>query len=148
MSSKFLKILNLAVPIIGIGLIILYEYCSTSCTYIKGTFWGIDLKVTGVLFMTVALALNISIFERRKILINRVRTVLFAGALGAEAVLVRFQIVNDTYCPFCLAFGACILLLFGANFSKMDKYLALGAFISGLIAFIFFFKGSVLPLYH
>lgn len=148
MSSKFLKIVNVAVPLIGIGLIILYEYCSTSCTYIKGTFWGIDLKVTGVLFMTVALALNIAVLERRTVLVDRMRTLLFAGALGGEAVLVRFQVVNDTYCPFCLAFGACILVLFAANYRKMDKIMAVAAFIAGLVAFVFCFEGSVLPLYE
>jgi uncharacterized membrane protein len=146
MSEKALKFINIAVPILGIGLMVLYESCDTSCSYLKGTFLGIDLKMIGILFMAVALALNITLIERST-LVNRLRTAMFAGALGGETLLVRFQVVNDTYCPFCMAFGACILLLFGANFMRMEKYLALGAFISGIAAFAFLFKGSILPLY-
>jgi hypothetical protein len=73
---------------------------------------------------------------------------LLSGALGGEILLVRFQVVHDTYCPFCLAFGSCILVLFAANFTKMNKYLALGAFLAGIAAFALFFEGSVLPLYR
>ena len=46
-----------------------------------------------------------------------------------------------------MAFGACVLFLFGANFMKMNKYLAFGAFAAGIASFAFLFKGSVLPLY-
>jgi len=64
------------------------------------------------------------------------------------ALLVRFQVFHDTYCPFCLAFGLCILVLFASNFMKMNKYLALGAFLAGIAAFAFLFEGSVVPLYR
>jgi hypothetical protein len=72
---------------------------------------------------------------------------MLSGALGGEVLLVRFQIVHDIYCPFCLAFGLCIVVLCAANFMKMNKYLALGAFLVGVAAFALFFEGSVLPLY-
>lgn len=55
--------------------------------------------------------------------------------------------MHDTYSPFCLAFGACILILFIANFAKAPRYLALGAFLAGIAAFALFFEGSVIPLY-
>lgn len=147
MSDKALKFVNVVVPIVGIGLMVLYEYCDTSCTYLKGTFLGIDLKIVGIVFMAVSLVLNMPYVERFNMAVNHLRTVLFASALGGEVLLVRFQVVNDTYCPFCMAFGACVLLLFGANFMKMDKYLALGAFAAGIASFAFLFEGSVLPLY-
>lgn len=78
---------------------------------------------------------------------RHLRILLLSGALGGETLLVRFQILHDTYCPFCLAFGACILILFIANFAKAPRYLALGAFLAGIAAFALFFEGSVIPLY-
>jgi hypothetical protein len=63
-------------------------------------------------------------------------------------LLVRFQIVHETYCPFCLAFGLCIVILFAANFHRMNRYLALFALFAGVGAFALLFKGSALPLYR
>jgi hypothetical protein len=80
--------------------------------------------------------------------VNHLRTMTLYGALGGEVLLVRFQIVHDIYCPFCLAFGLCVVALFAANFTKMNKYLALGAFLAGIAAFALFFKGSLLTLYY
>ena len=41
------KILNIVLPLAGITLMLVYEYCDTSCLYLKGTFMGIDLKWVG-----------------------------------------------------------------------------------------------------
>ncbi|HBB16788.1 MAG: hypothetical protein A3J94_10955 [Syntrophus sp. RIFOXYC2_FULL_54_9] len=79
---------------------------------------------------------------------NRLRIMLLSGALGGETFLVRFQVVHDTYCPFCLAFGSCILILFVTNCTKTNRYLTLGAFLAGIAAFAFLFEGSVVPLYR
>jgi hypothetical protein len=72
---------------------------------------------------------------------------MLSGALGGEVLLVVFQVRHDAYCTFCLAFGLCVLALFAVNIMKMNKYLALGAFLAGVVAFALFFKGAVLPLY-
>ncbi|MCX5831540.1 MAG: hypothetical protein NT140_06600 [Deltaproteobacteria bacterium] len=145
--TKVLKIINAVFPIIGIGLMIFYEVCDTSCSSLQGTFFSVDMNVIGILYMAVLLALTLPPASRYATSVNHLRTMLLSGALGGEILLVRFQIVHDTYCPFCLAFGVCIVALFIANFIKMNKYLALGAFLAGLAAFALFFKGSVLPLY-
>ncbi|MCX5839533.1 MAG: hypothetical protein NTW71_13625 [Deltaproteobacteria bacterium] len=126
---------------------IFYNVCDTSCSSLQGTFLGLDLKVIGILFMAVLLALTLPPASRWAASVRHLRTMLLSGALGGEALLVRFQIVNDTFCPFCLAFGSCILILFVANFKKMNRYLALSAFLAGIAAFALFFKGSILPLY-
>jgi hypothetical protein len=107
-----------------------------------------DLKVIGILYMAALLAMTLPPASRWAALVHPLRTMLLSGALGGEILLVRFQVVHDTYCPFCLAFGSCILILFAANFTSMNKYLALGAFLAGITAFALFFKGSVLPLYR
>lgn len=141
------RIINLIFPIIGVGLMIFYEVCDTSCSSLRGTFWGIDLKYVGIIFMSVLLALNLPPASRYATPVSHLRTMMLSGALGGEILLVRFQMVHDTYCPFCLVFGLCILVLFAANFPKMTKSLALASFLAGLGAFAIFFKGSVLPLY-
>ena len=145
--TKILKIINAVFPIIGIGLMIFYEVCDTSCSSLQGTIFSLDLKVIGIIYMAVLLALTLPPASRYTTSVNHLRTMLLSGALGSEILLVRFQIVHDTYCPFCLAFGFCVVALFTVNFMKMNKYLALGAFLTGIAAFTLFFNGSVLPLY-
>lgn len=145
--DKVLKIVNLILPIIGVGLMVFYEVCDTSCSALRGTFGGVDLKYVGILFMAVLLALNLPPVSRYAVPVSHLRTMMLSGALGGEIMLVRFQIIHDTYCPFCLAFGLCVLSLFAASIPKMNKYLALGALLAGLGAFALFFEGSVLPLY-
>lgn len=142
-----MKILNLIIPVIGAMLMVFYEVCDTSCSALRGTFLGVDLKYVGILFMAALLALNLPPVARYAVPVSHLRTMMLAGALGGEILLVRFQIVHDTFCPFCLAFGLCVLILFAANIPKMNQYLALGAFLAGLGAFALFFAGSVLPLY-
>jgi hypothetical protein len=146
-QDKLMKILNLIIPVIGAMLMVFYEVCDTSCSALRGTFLGVDLKYVGILFMAALLALNLPPVARYAVPVSHLRTMMLAGALGGEILLVRFQIVYDTFCPFCLAFGLCVLILFAANIPKMNQYLALGAFLAGLGAFALFFAGSVLPLY-
>ncbi len=145
--DKILKAFNILCPLIGIGLMIFYEACDTSCSYLQGTFLGIDLKIVGILFMAVLLATALPPVSRYPIPVDHLRTIMLSAAVGGEILLVRFQVVQDTYCPFCLAFGTCVLVLFAANFGRMNKYLSLGSFLAGFIGFILFFEGSVLPLY-
>jgi len=145
--KKILKIINIVFPLIGIGLMISYEACDTSCSYLRGTFLGFDLKIVGMLFMAILLVAALPPTCRYPVPVGHLRTGMLSAAIGGELLLVRFQIVQDTYCPFCLAFGICVLTLFAANFSRMKKYLALIAFLAGAGAFTLFFKGSVLPLY-
>jgi len=145
--DRIRKTANWALPIAGAGLMAFYELCDTSCTYLQGAFLGIDLKYIGIFFMAALLALNLPAFSRWGTAAGRLRTMMLAGAVGGEAVLLRFQAVNDTYCPFCLAFGLTVTLLFIVNFPFMNRLLALGSFLAGGGAFALFFTGSVLPLY-
>jgi uncharacterized membrane protein len=145
--DKILKIINAVFPVIGVGLMIFYGVCDTSCSSLQGTFLGLDLKVIGILYMAALLALTLPPVSGWAAFVRHLRTMMLSGALGGEILLVRFQVVHDTYCPFCLVFGMCILVLFVANFTKMNRYLAVGAFLAGIAAFALFFEGSVLPLY-
>jgi uncharacterized membrane protein len=142
------KMVNVLVPIVGLGLMVFYELCNTACASLQGELLGVDLKLVGILFMAVLLAIVPLHRTRFSALAGHLKTLLLAGALGGEIMLVRFQIIHEAYCPFCLAFGLCIVILFFANFSLMNKYLVLVAFLTGIGAFALFFTGSVLPLYR
>jgi hypothetical protein len=148
-SDKILKILNILLPIIGIGLMVFYEVCDTTCSSLRGTFLGIDLKYIGILFMAVLLVLTIipAVSSAFSASVKHLRTMMLSGALGGEVLLVRFQVVHETFCPFCLAFGLCLLTLFIFNFKSMNRYLAWACFFAGIGAFALFFEGSILPLY-
>jgi hypothetical protein len=141
------KILNIVLPLIGIILMLVYEYCDTSCLYLKGTFLGIDLKWVGVIYMIVLFASAFSLRGSLSQLAGHVRTVLISAAVGVEFFLIGWQIIKDTYCPFCLAFSACIFILFGINFTSMNRNLMFVSLIAGFAGFALFFKGSLTPVY-
>lgn len=145
--NRALKIINILFPIIGIGVMVFYDVCNTACSSLQGTFLGMDLKLIGILFMTILLILALLPAARWASPVGYLRTLMLSGALGGEVLLVRFQIVHDTYCPFCLVFGASLLVLFVSNYGRMNRFLAWGAFLAGIVAFALFFEGSVIPLY-
>lgn len=138
---------DILLPVIGLGLVIFYQICDTACSALQGKLLGVDLKVVGILFMFSLLAIVALQRTRLSSPAGHLRTLMLAGALGGEVLLVRFQIVHETYCPFCLAFGLCIVLMFAANFTRMNKYAMLVAFLAGVGVFAVGFTGSVLPLY-
>jgi len=145
--NKIKNIVNIILPVIGIGLMIFYQVCDTTCSSLKGSFWGIDLKYIGIFFMAILLAISLPVVSAFTVPVNHLRTMMLAGALGGEVLLVRFQIVHDTFCPFCLAFGLCLVILFITNVRNMNRYLAGASFLAGIAAFALFFQGSVSALY-
>lgn len=106
-KSRLLVTVILALA--GIGLMAYYDSCDTACSYLKGDILGIDLKWVGIAFMSVILAF--AAFRQTPF----VRALLAAG-LGVEVYLYAFQIQNDVYCPFCLAFSAMVIALFLINY--------------------------------
>jgi uncharacterized membrane protein len=146
-KNKIINVINIILPVAGIALMTYYAVCDTICAYISGSFLGIDLKIIGILFMAVLLILTIPAISSCKTPVGHLRTMMLAGAMGGEVILFRFQVVHEAFCPFCLAFGLCLLILFAIHFKAMNKYLAGVSFLAGLGAFALFFKGSVLPLY-
>jgi thiol:disulfide interchange protein DsbA len=100
-----------------------------------------------------------------------VRALLAAG-LGVEVHLYSFQIQNDVYCPFCLAFSVMVIVSFIINYEvpsawrenrrrmwlyflgevnfpmfKISKLPLLIVSVLGYIAVVFTFSGSVTPAY-
>lgn len=107
--KKYRHILTILLALSGIGLMAYYDSCGTACSYLKGDIWGIDLKWVGIAYMSV-----IIVFAAFKQM-SFVRALLAAG-LGVEVYLYYFQIENDIYCPFCLAFSIMVILSFLINY--------------------------------
>jgi hypothetical protein len=141
------KILNIVLPLIGIALMLAYEYCNTSCLYLKGTFMGIDLKWVGIIYMIVLFASTFTVRGSFVRVAVHFRTIMVSAAVGVEFFLIGWQAANNTYCPFCLAFSACVFIIFGINFPSMNKKLMVVSILSALLGFTLFFEGQAGPRY-
>ena len=101
-------ILNIVLALVSIGIIIFDRFCSGTCSYLRGDLFGLDLQYFGLAFM--ALIVFLSFLKKDFFLISS----LSAG-LGVEIYLVGFQVWFNTYCPYCLAFGGVLMILFFMN---------------------------------
>lgn len=138
MRRKYL--INIILAALAIGIMAFYATCSTSCSYLTGSVLGLDLKYAGVLFMALLIALSLL---KKDLLLQA----LLSLAIGAEVILVGFQVRNDVYCPFCLSFGVILVLLFLLNMDIRRKWITALFIVLGFIAFLAFFKGSAIPTY-
>ena len=125
---------------IGIGIIIFYTFCDDSCRYLQGAIWGLDLKYLGIVFMAAVILLT----ALKK---DSLCLALISMGIGGEAFLIGYQINNSTYCPFCLAFGVVLILIFVVNFQKKQIPLITIMAILGLLFLFLAFKGSATPVF-
>jgi hypothetical protein len=140
MPSAKKQLVNIALSVIGIGVVLFYSLCVGACSYLKGTIFTTDLKHVGILYMVAFIIANIL---KRDLLI----LLLASSALGIEFYLIGFQVRYWTFCDFSLSFGAIVIAQFILSFDRSRKwYMVFGA-IAGLLFFFFFFKGSVLPTF-
>jgi hypothetical protein len=133
-------IINIILACIAIGLEIFYSICAESCSYLRGTIFGIDLQYIGIACMALIILLSIL---RQDFLI----LLIISAAVGIEFYLIGFQVWYKTYCPYCLAFGGIIFILYIVNFIKQRLFYSLFWMAIGLIGFALVFKGSVTPTY-
>lgn len=140
MSNKTRHIINIALSLIGIGIVLFYSYCGGACSYLKGGIFGIDLKYAGIFYMIFFIIMNI--LKRDFFVLLSVSI-----ALGIEFYLIGFQVVYQTYCPFCIAFGIIVICQFILNIDWSKKWYMFSCVIIGLLFFLLFFKGSVVPTY-
>lgn len=109
MIKKYRNIITIVLSLIAIGIMAYYDYCDTACSYLKGDIFGIDLKWVGIAYMATIIVF--AAFKQTSF----VRAMLAAG-LGVEVHLYAFQMQNDVYCPFCLAFSVVLILSFLINY--------------------------------
>jgi uncharacterized membrane protein len=132
--------LNILLATAGIALVFVYAYCGDICSYLKGSIFGIDLKYMGVLFMGLIIVLSL-------LSLRDYRLLLLSAGVGAEVFLIGFQVQNDVFCPYCLSFGAVLLLLFAMNLDWSKRKLIAVFAVLGLLFFSIFFDGSVTPAF-
>ncbi len=134
--SKHKYIINIVGALVAIALVFFYSICGDYCSYLKGTIFGIDLTYTGIAFMVLFIALNV--IRRDALIVS-----LLAAGVGTEIYLVGFQFWHQTFCPYCLIFGALVVGLFAYNFQRRLMLPAGLLVAAGFLLFLIFFKGSV-----
>ncbi len=85
---KYRNIFSIVLALIGIGIMAYYDYCDTTCSYLKGDIFGIDLKWVGIAFMAAVIVF--AVFSQT----NFVRALLAAG-LGVVGHLDAFDVQKD-----------------------------------------------------
>jgi uncharacterized membrane protein len=132
--------INIILLLIGVGVVVFYTLCGDACTYLQGGIFGIDLQYLGMAYVIVLIVSNI--LKRDLIIL-----MLLSAGIGAEFFLVGYQIVHNTYCPYCLVFAAVIVVQFLFNMNVSKKLLILVFMALGFLSFFIFFKGSAFPVY-
>ena len=134
------KIVNIALPLAGLGVVVFYNFCGSTCTFLKGGFFGIDLKYLGLVY-PVLLVLLVLLKQ------DLPHLALLSLGVGMEINLVAFQVRNETYCPYCLIFAAILVFLFLFN-SRRSRLPLMGIGVAlGFLLCLLFFKGAVSPVY-
>jgi thiol-disulfide isomerase/thioredoxin len=113
--KKYRNAITIVLTLIGIGLMIYYDYCDTACSYLQGDIWGIDLKWFGIAYMVAIIAF--AAFRQTPFV-----RVLLAAGLGVEVFLFVFQIRNNVFCPFCIAFAAIVIAAFIVNYEASPAW--------------------------
>jgi len=134
------RAINITLSLAAIILVVLYSLCGDSCAYLQGTLLGLDLRWAGIAFMAVVMVMS---FLKKELLLLSI----LAAGVGAETYLVGFQIYHGVYCPYCLLFGAILLILFIVNFRMLRVRQAALGLLGGFLIFLIFFEGMVTPVY-
>jgi uncharacterized membrane protein/thiol-disulfide isomerase/thioredoxin len=105
------NVITIILAAAGIGIMLYYKACETTCTYLQGDIFGIDLSYIGIAYM-----LMIIVFAALRKM-PYVRAILASG-IGVEAYLIAFQFREDVFCPYCLAFASMIIIAFILNHER------------------------------
>lgn len=135
-------------PVLCILTIIIGQLCAAKCAFIQGDILGIDLNIFGILFYSLLLVslLVYRNFYTKNWLIKAIAAVVAVG-VGAELILIKFQVENSVYCPKCLISGFFFLVLFFLVARHLKKWVIILLVAAGLLFTSFTFNGSVIPSY-
>jgi uncharacterized membrane protein len=140
LPAKKKRFLTIILALAGILVILAYHYCFGSCSYLKGSVLGVDLKYIGIFYMAAILVLAL--------LPGRVLCLLLlAFGSGGEIFLIGYQIRSGVYCPYCLVFAAVVILALFVNFERSRRALTVLAAGAGAVFFLLFFSGSTALTY-
>ena len=140
---------NILLPLFAAGTVYANLVCDTGCTYIQGSLFGLDLHYLGFVLAGAILLLSLPIDNQAyRVLSRHARAVLLCMAVGGGMVLLHFQIVNQIFCPFCLAYGGLFFILFLLNLNQTSRTACVVSFGAGLVIFALFFEGSAMPVFE
>jgi hypothetical protein len=134
------RLVNTLLPLIILADMVFYQFCFSSCAYLKGTLLGIDMKLVGLI---IPIPLIILALCRANLLY--LLGVCFG--VGGEIILISFQIKGGIYCPYCLFAATVMVFLFIFNFNRSRTFLMALFVVIGALFFQFFFQGSLIPTY-
>ncbi len=148
-ADAFRKTANLILPFFAAGAVYANMICDTGCTYLYGALFGVDLHYLGFMLAAAILVFSLPLKNQGYRMIARhARACLLYMAVGGGAVLLHFQWVHEIFCPFCLAYGALIFILFMFNLNRTIPLAAAISFAAGLAVFALFFEGSAMPVFQ
>ena len=135
-------------PALCILTIVIGQICAAKCAFIQGDILGIDLNIFGIFFYSLLL---VSFLVYRKFypedwLMKSIAAVASVG-VGAELVLVKFQVENSVYCPKCLISGFFFLVMFFLLARHLKKWVIILLIAAGMLFAAFTFNGSIIPSY-
>ena len=135
-------------PSLCILTLVIGQLCAAKCAFIQGDILGIDLNILGILFYSLLL---VALLVYRKIypedwFMKAIAAATSVG-VGAELVLIKFQVENSVYCPKCLGSGFFFLVMFFLVARHLKKWVIILLIAAGLLLTSFTFSGSVIPSY-
>jgi hypothetical protein len=134
------RTLNVILPVVILGDMVLYRFCLSSCSSLRGVLIGVDMKYVGLIIPLPLIAL--ALLKQ-----DLLYALGLSFGLGGEIKLIAFQVENGVYCPYCLFAGIIILFLFLINFDRSRKVLMGSLIVIGLLFFQLFFHGAITPSY-
>jgi len=134
------RIANVVLPLIVLADMVLYNFCLSTCSFLKGDVLGIDMKYVGLIIPLPLIAL--ALVKQDLLYFAAV-----AFGVGGEVKLVSFQLASKVYCPYCLTAGAIIVLLLILNFRRSWAILAASCLVIGFLFFQLFLHATTMPVY-
>ena len=107
-------VVNIILLLAGVGVVIFYTLCGDTCTYLQGGVFGIDLQYLGIAYVVILIVFNV--LKKDLIIL-----LLLSAGIGVEFFLIGYQVVHNTYCPYCLVFAAIIFIQFLLNMDWSKK---------------------------
>lgn len=135
-------------PALALLTLVIGQVCQERCAVLRGDILGLDLNVMGIFLYSLLLVATVFYKKLypRDWFMKAIAAVVSAGA-GAEMILVKFQVQNNTYCPKCLISGFFFLAMFFVVAPNLKKWVVICWIVAGALFASVTFNGSVVPSY-
>jgi uncharacterized membrane protein len=128
-------------PALCIMTIVIGQLCAAKCAFIQGDILGIDLNIFGIFFYSLLLVSLVvySKFYPEAWFMKTIAAVASAG-VGAELVLIKFQVENSVNCPKCIISGFFFLVMFFLVVRNLKKWVIILLIAAGSLFTSFTFN--------